>query len=87
MAGWVLAAFAFLTAAPLLAIESLSALFCTLFLAAALLRLLCAGLGGRSAPEPRSIRDAQLPVYTIICALYREAAVVDKLVAAIRALD
>ncbi|MFZ3352343.1 MAG: hypothetical protein WA268_15910, partial [Xanthobacteraceae bacterium] len=31
--------------------------------------------------------DRDLPIYTIICALYREEKVVDKLVAAIRALD
>ncbi len=86
-AGWALAGFAFFAAAPLLVIESLSGLFCALFLAAALLRLLCAGFGGRSSPEPGRIADAQLPTYTIICALYREAAVVDKLVAAIQALD
>jgi len=86
-AGWALAAFAFFASAPLVVIESLSGLFCALFLAAALLRLLCAGFGGRSPPEQRPIRDAQLPVYTIVCALYREAAVVDKLAAAIQALD
>lgn len=86
-AGWALAAFAFFAAAPLLVIESLSGLFCALFLAAALLRLLCAGFRGRSPPEPKPIGDAQLPIYTIICALYREAAVIDKLVAAIQALD
>ena len=39
-------------------------------------------------PEPPSRgNDRELPIYTIICALYREEKVVDKLVAAIRALD
>ena len=33
------------------------------------------------------IDDTKLPIYTVICALYGETAVVDDLVAAIRALD
>jgi glycosyltransferase XagB len=37
-------------------------------------------------PPPR-IEDRRLPIYTIICALYREERVVDKLVDALRALD
>ncbi|KAF0123627.1 MAG: glycosyl transferase family protein [Xanthobacteraceae bacterium] len=41
-------------------------------------------------PEPlprRRLRDDELPRYTILCALYREAAVVDALLAALRGLD
>jgi len=38
------------------------------------------------APIPRA-PDSELPVYTIICALYRESAVIADLVAAIRKLD
>lgn len=56
-------------------------------LAAAALRL--AGiLFPRNEPR-RTIhrRDQQLPIYTLICALYHEAAVATDLVAAIRALD
>jgi cellulose synthase/poly-beta-1,6-N-acetylglucosamine synthase-like glycosyltransferase len=87
LAGWVLPAFAFCAGAPQVMIESLCGLFCALFLAAAMLRLLCAGFGGGPTPEPRPIGEAQLPIYTIICALYREAAVVGRLVAAIQALD
>ncbi len=44
----------------------------------------------RKAPRDTSSATstiARLPTYTIICALYREAAVVEKLVAAIRTLD
>jgi cellulose synthase/poly-beta-1,6-N-acetylglucosamine synthase-like glycosyltransferase len=40
-------------------------------------------------PDRRSARfsDDRLPIYTIICALYREAPVIEDLVAYIRALD
>jgi hypothetical protein len=80
-------AIAILPLAGAAAIKTLGMLLCAIFLAAAALRLgsaLCA------YPEPRrSVRidDNKLPIYTIICALYREANVVEDLVAAIRALD
>ena len=69
------------------AINTLGMLLCAIFLAAAALRLWSA-LFVHSAPR-RSIRigDDTLPIYTIICALYREASVVGDLVASIRALD
>ena len=69
------------------AINTLGTLLCAIFLAAAALRLWSA-LCARPAPR-RTVRidDDKLPIYTIICALYREANVVDDLVAAIRALD
>ena len=58
-----------------------------IFLAAAALRLSSA-LSKQPAPErPFRDSDRELPIYTIICALYREEKVVNKLVAAIRALD
>jgi hypothetical protein len=78
--------FAILVVVPAAMIEALSAAFCTLFLSAAMLRLLSACFAGR-APSPVDIADHELPTYTIVCALYREAAVVDQLVAALRALD
>ena len=78
---------AFLVLAPLSVIEGLSGLCCMLFLAAAILRLLSAGFGNSTARHPVSVDDARLPVYTVICALYREALIVEDLVAAIRALD
>lgn len=77
----------FFVLAPLAAIEGLSALCCVLFLAAAILRLLSACFTDQTAQHPVTIDDAKLPVYTIICALYREAPVVADLVASIRALD
>jgi cellulose synthase/poly-beta-1,6-N-acetylglucosamine synthase-like glycosyltransferase len=73
--------------APIVMIETLSAMLCVLFLAAAMLRLLSACFMDRPAQRPVQIEESKLPIYTIICALYREAAVVDDLVAAIRALD
>jgi hypothetical protein len=60
---------------------------CAIFLAAAALRLSSAL---SRHPDPRRLTrvgDDKLPVYTVICALYREASVVEKLVSAIRALD
>ncbi len=83
----LLLAVAFLAVAPGAMIEALSAALCMLFLAAAMLRLLSACFAGRAAPPPLHIADHELPIYTIVCALYREAAVVDQLVAALRALD
>jgi cellulose synthase/poly-beta-1,6-N-acetylglucosamine synthase-like glycosyltransferase len=78
---------AFIALAPLPAIEGLSGLCCALFLAAALLRLLSACFTATAAPRPIAGDDTKLPVYTVICALYRETATVADLVAAIRALD
>jgi glycosyltransferase XagB len=84
----VAAAFVFFALAPLPVIEGLSGLCCALFLAAALLRVLSACFGGVTAAEgPARRDDRELPIYTVICALYREAAVVGQLVGAIRALD
>ncbi len=83
----VTVAFVFFNLAPLAVIEALSGLFCALFLAGAILRLISACFAGPIAHEPASAADAALPIYTIICALYREAAIVEQLVAAIRALD
>ena len=87
----VLLAFTALTVLPLVLIEALSGLLCVMFLAGAILRVLTACFGDDAAPAQAQaqvhIADSALPVYTIICALYREAAVVGNLVAAIRALD
>ena len=75
-------------AAPGAAISAVGTSCCAAFLAAAVLRLLCAARAGPPQPSHRPrIADHELPVYTIICPLYREAKVVRRLVAAIRALD
>jgi cellulose synthase/poly-beta-1,6-N-acetylglucosamine synthase-like glycosyltransferase len=83
----VLLAFTILAVLPLAAIEALSGLLCVMFLAASILRVLTACFGDEGAPREFRIADSALPVYTVICALYREAAVVGNLVAALRALD
>lgn len=51
------------------------------------MRLWSAYFAHAPAKRPVHIDDAALPIYTIVCALYREAPVVNNLVAAIRALD
>jgi len=86
-AAFVLATLLFAVVAPVAMIETLSGLMCTLFLAAALLRLWSVYFAREPSKSRVHVSDAQLPIYTIICALYREAPVVDQLVAAIRALD
>jgi hypothetical protein len=77
----------FLALAAADAIEVVSTILCLVFLAAALLRMSSALLMPGTARRPVHTDDNGLPIYTIICALYREAAVVGELVAAIRALD
>jgi hypothetical protein len=72
---------------PSATIGIFSVLLCAIFLAAAALRL-SSVMYKQPAPKPLSRGDdRELPIYTIICALYREEKVVGKLVAAIRALD
>jgi hypothetical protein len=74
-------------AAPGLAIHALATSCCAAILAAGMLRLLCAFRAGPAPPQRPRIADHELPIYTVICPLYREGAVVRQLVAAIRALD
>jgi hypothetical protein len=74
-------------AAPGLTIHALATSCCAAILAAGMLRLLCAFRAGPASPRRPRIADHELPVYTVICPLYREGAVVRQLVAAIRALD
>ena len=69
------------------AIKTLGTLLCAIFLAAAALRLWSAVCAHPAPGRSVRIDDDKLPVYTIMCALYREASVVGDLVAAIRALD
>ncbi len=83
----VTTAFIFFSFAPLPVIEVVSGLCCALFLAAAILRLLSACFIETEGDSPAYRDDRELPVYTVICALYRETAVVEQLVGAIRALD
>ena len=66
---------------------ALGLLLCAIFLAAAALRLLSVACAPRRRQQSPPTADDRLPIYTVICALYREAGVVKDLVAAIRALD
>jgi len=78
-------ALSFLSAAML---EGIAAFLCAVFLAAAAMRLVSAAFAAENrGARRRRQADGSLPIYTVICALYREARVVDGLVAAIRALD
>ncbi|RAI35855.1 glycosyltransferase family 2 protein, partial [Rhodoplanes roseus] len=58
-----------------------------LFLAWTGLRLLAVAIPAPLRPRPERIPDRALPLYTIVVALYREAATVPQLVAALDALD
>jgi hypothetical protein len=78
---------AIFAAAPEATMAALTTLCSAAILAAGALRLLCAFRAGpQSSRRPRTA-DAELPVYSVICPLYREAKVVRQLVDAVRALD
>ena len=85
--GFVPLAVAILSLLSAPAIEALATLLCTVFLGAAGLRLLSVAFARQTPRSSMRSADRELPIYTIICALYREANVVDGLVAAIRSLD
>jgi glycosyltransferase XagB len=87
IATFVIVAIAILALVPLPTIKAFAALLCAVFLAAAALRLSSALCARRMPDRPVRIEDDKLPIYTVICALYREANVVGDLVAAIRGLD
>jgi cellulose synthase/poly-beta-1,6-N-acetylglucosamine synthase-like glycosyltransferase len=82
-----LIALTLLAALPLQPFAAVNAILCVVFLAMAALRLATALPTPRTTAPVGRMRDAELPIYTIICALYREASVVEDLVAAIRRLD
>jgi glycosyltransferase XagB len=89
---FIMAAFLILglSALPLVsaaAINTAGMLLCAVFLGASALRLWSALCTHPPRRRPIRIRDDKLPIYTIICALYREASVVGDLAASIRALD
>ncbi|MEJ2625975.1 MAG: glycosyltransferase, partial [Pseudolabrys sp.] len=73
-------------AAPIIVLQVLATTLAALFLAWLGLRLAAAFIPAPS-PPPASIADDALPVYSIIAALYREAASVDGLLHAIERLD
>jgi cellulose synthase/poly-beta-1,6-N-acetylglucosamine synthase-like glycosyltransferase len=73
--------------APAVTVGAFGMALCTIFLATAALRLWSAFITDKAPRRSVHIDDDRLPIYTILCALYRESAVVNDLVAAIRALD
>ena len=83
----VIAAVTMLAVVPAAPLKAFATSFCALFMAAAILRLLSVAFSSHAPARPIGMSDDDLPIYTIICALYREANVVNNLVAAIRALD
>jgi glycosyltransferase XagB len=85
--GLVVMADIFFSATPGMAFGLFGTLLCLIFLATATLRLWSTFVTETKPKRPREINDRVLPVYSVICALYREAAVVEDLVAAIRDLD
>jgi len=78
---------AMLALAPAAVAMTASAALCAVFLAAAALRLASGAVRRPAADRAPRLSDHELPIYTLICALYREAGIVGNLVAAIRALD
>jgi cellulose synthase/poly-beta-1,6-N-acetylglucosamine synthase-like glycosyltransferase len=76
-----------LSVVSITASETFGTLLCAVFLGAAGLRLASVGFARPMPAPPAGCTDHELPIYTIICALYREANIVDDLVGAIRALD
>jgi glycosyltransferase XagB len=85
--GFALLAMALLANLRVAAVELFAAALCAIFLAAALLRLVSAAFDDRKRRGFVRVSDDKLPIYTVICPLYREAGVVGKLIAAINALD
>lgn len=78
-----------LRAAPAAACLALSLLWGAAFLANILFRaaLVWIGAGSCEAPPVASVRDEDLPLYSLIVPLYREATVLPGLVTALSALD
>lgn len=76
-----LLAVTFLAVVPAATVEAFATSLCSIFMAAAL-RLFSVAFAGQELGRTSRVSDDKLPIYTIICALYREANVVDNLVAA-----
>jgi glycosyltransferase XagB len=92
-AAQIAAAFFFAAAVFALAVANLRALAACLaaacwltFLATIVLRS-TASIANRATSRPRLLTDDELPVYTVVAALYREAEVVEDLVKAFDAFD
>lgn len=86
-AGFVAAAVSLLMLPPLALLHAVSSLLAIWFLAFSGLRIAGALIPQPTTPVSPGPYDDELPVYTIIAALYREAASVGQLLRAIAALD
>ncbi len=82
-----LATLAAIAVAPGATMVAFELLLAAVFLAWLALRLYGAVIEGRTPNPSRNIPDDELPVYTVISALYKEAASVDGLLSAIERLD
>lgn len=76
-----------LIAAPMVALPIFELMLAAVFLAWLALRLTGAFIGRPAPADHAALPDHALPIYTIISALYREAASVNGLLAAIERLD
>ncbi|MEZ5764955.1 MAG: glycosyltransferase [Xanthobacteraceae bacterium] len=76
-----------LIAIPVLRLEGLSVMLSLAFVSFAALRLVACCIPRRKTPELAPLADRDLPLYSVVVALYREARSVAPLVAAIQAID
>jgi hypothetical protein len=73
---FALLAVTFLAVVPAVTVETFATSLCSVFLAAAALRLFSVAFSDPAPGPAVRIGDDKLPIYTVICALYREASVV-----------
>src|SRR6476646_2860277 len=81
-AGAVAAALGLGAATPVAAMQILAAMLAALFIAWLGLRVVAAAVAQPPAPASTRLPHDRLPLYTVICALYREAASAGELLAA-----
>jgi len=86
-AGAVAAALGIGAATPVAAMQILAAMLAALFIAWLGLRVAAAAVTQPLTPMSPRLPHDRLPVYTVICALYREAASAGELLAALARLD
>jgi cellulose synthase/poly-beta-1,6-N-acetylglucosamine synthase-like glycosyltransferase len=73
--------------APSIVLMTLEATLFLVFLAWSILRLLGLATNPPRRHKPRALANDRLPVYSVVVALYREAASVKELIGALRAID
>ena len=72
---------------PTAATDALAVALWFVFLSACALRIVAASASFVVLDMPRALRDAELPIYTIVIALYREARMAGDIVTALENLD